>query len=135
MIQSLGGTSPWVLFLGILGFIGAGFLMLSGVSTFFMFPLMESMGQTTPAMNEGGLFIGLALFYLAGGVMYAFLAYLLVRYYGAITRATRECSFEAVEAALLVHSRFWQISGISTIVMVALTIVFVVVRVAIALPK
>lgn len=126
LLEKLGGTAPWVLFLAIMGFIGAAFMLLSGLSSLVMVPLLNSLEQPLPNSGGVGMFIGLSLFYVVGGGVYAVLAYLLVRYYQKISTATRERSFESVEEALGVQATFWRVTGITTIVMLLLSIVFTI---------
>lgn len=126
LIEKLNGTGPWVLFLAVMGFIGAAFMALSGLSSLVMLPLMSRLGQGATGGGEMGVFIGLSLFYIGGGAAYALLAYLLVRYYQGISAATRQRTFESVEVALGAQSRFWRAAGVTTVAMILLTIVFTV---------
>jgi len=129
MVSHLKGTGPWALFLAIMGFISGGFMLLSGVSSAAIIPFMSAIGDQPsglPSAFGSGIFAFTAVFYVVGGAIYGITSYYLVRYSQAIGRVTRTRTFESVEGALATQQKFWKIVGITTIILIVLTMLFMV---------
>lgn len=111
-------TRPWVTFLAVLGFIGAGFMVLGGLAMVF----------AAPAEMAGGSFLG--LIYIIPAVLYGVGANILYRYRASIVSLQAGYGVEALENALEHQKSFWRFTGLTTAVVLgiyALGIVGVVV--------
>lgn len=124
MIAHLKATGPWVLFLAVLGFIQAAFTGLSGLVSLVMAPIV---GQTSGESMPGGiaLFALLSLFYIGIAVAVGIVSYRLVVFNQMISRAVRTGEGGEVEEAIEAQRRFWKTAGVTTIVMVAGSFLFV----------
>jgi hypothetical protein len=111
VLAPLRATRPWVTFLAIVGFIGAGLLALGGLV------VMGSGGMGTGSSRVTG-WIGLV--YLVFGALYIFPSLHLLRFGSAIARLDRDPHMERLGAALGHQRAFWKLIGIVTAVMVAL---------------
>jgi hypothetical protein len=118
-IEHLRGTSPWVLFLSILGFIIAGFSVLGGLGTMIMVPIAmttaPSSGDQTGMAAGMGIIVATGLFYLVMGVAYGVGSYFLVKYTQSIGRLVASGLVSDVEEALAAQRMFWKSAGIITI--------------------
>jgi hypothetical protein len=130
MIDHLRGTAPWALFLAIIGFIGAGFMVLSGLTLFVMMPFMGAgqTGSTEPSVV--GILIFTGVFYLAGGAADGVASYFLVRYSQAIARVNETRTLGDVERAIASQHGFWRATGLVTVLIVCLALVFFVALIA-----
>ena len=113
VISLLTQTKPWVRFMSILGFVGCGFLVISGM-------IMGAVG-TFSQMGPAGGFIGFV--YIAMAVLYVFPALFLFRYADGIRDLARLRTPRALEGALDQQRRFWRFVGIFTIVVLGLYVV------------
>ncbi|MBN1520136.1 MAG: hypothetical protein JW923_08600 [Spirochaetales bacterium] len=125
MKDSISATAPWMRFLGIVGFVGAGIIALFGL--FMMFGMMGSfagMGALGAYGFVGGLiYIGIAVvaFFPA---RYMFRAGTGFRSYVLSQRS------ETLEGALANNKSFWKFTGIITIIYLALIPVMIIVTAA-----
>lgn len=117
IVEAMRQTRPWVLFLSILGFIGAGFLVLAGV----LFAFLGAMGEQ---FGAAGLFDGygplVGLVYLVLGGAYVVPSWLLWRYAGSIGRFTTYGAMEQLAEAVVAQKSFWRFAGISSAVLIGL---------------
>lgn len=112
-------TAGWAKFLAILGFIGLGFLVLTGIS-------IMAFGSYIPvgpemAMFPGGMFF-LGFYYLLIAVMYFFPTFFMFRFASKAQAAIRMAdSYQLTDSLQHLRSmfRFW---GILTIILIALMI-------------
>src|SRR5262245_39420012 len=79
-------TRPWVLFLSILGFLGAGLMFIVGIFMFFAGAMASAVASSAGPMGGLGPFIG--LIYLALAAFYVVPSVLLWRYGMAIGQYT-----------------------------------------------
>lgn len=124
MYESLRATRPWVFFLGVMSFIGAGFMVIGGLG-------IAAMGSRMPAGPGpalGLVYLVMAVFYVIGGVF-------LVRYGSAIGRLMSGGGTADMEAALAGQKSFWKFAGILTLVMIVLSVVGVVVAIVIGVSQ
>jgi len=110
-MDALRGTKPWVRFLGIMAFIGAGFMALGGIS-------MLSMSAMMP--KSAGIPTWLGGVYLAMAALYIIPAVLLNRYANGIASLMRSQRMSDVERALGAQRSFWKFSGIMLIIVLCL---------------
>lgn len=134
VVASLRKTRPWVLFIAILGFIGAAFTLIASIPMFLGGGMMGMMGMGgMQGLDAGaglagtGFMIGMGVMYLLIAVIYFIASLYLLRYANAIKRAVTGLSAADMEAALEAQASFWKLVGILAIVSIVLMIVFMVV--------
>ena len=113
VIDMLSQTRPWVLFLSIVGFLGAGLMMVVGVFG----GIAAAMG-TMPGM--GGMEAIVFIVYFAMGLLYLIPAYFLLRYGLSIGHFVRDPTAERLSEALRAQRSFWRFVGILTAIVLAL---------------
>lgn len=113
-IDMLRQTGPWVRFLSILMFIGAGLFALIAfvIMVITLFALAGTRVQ----------FFVMSLFYLAMAALYVMPAIFLTHYANGITRVVIGRQPGDLEAALQAQKSFWKYAGISAIVVISLYI-------------
>jgi hypothetical protein len=124
-VTALRGTRPWVRFLSILGFVGAGFMLLAGVAMLVTGGALFLAEEQAPA-GGGGMMAGLSVLYIFLALIYVAPSLYLFRYASAITRLTSGGGGTALVEALGVQRSFWRLVGIlavATLVLYALIIV------------
>jgi hypothetical protein len=121
IVEQLRGTRPWVTFLSVIGFLGAGLTGLGGFA---------AMVSPTFVKEGAGMAIGFGLIYLALGASYLWPSLGLLRYGSAIGDLIRDPRMEKLGVALDRQRSFWKLVGIMTAVMIALVPVSFVVAVA-----
>lgn len=131
VVASLRKTRPWVLFIAILGFIGAAFTLIASIPMFLGGGVMGMSGMEGLDANAGfagtGFMIGMAVMYLLLAVIYFIASLYLLRYANAIKSAVTGLNASDLEAALEAQASFWKLVGILSIVSIVLMIVFMVV--------
>ncbi len=129
MLEYLRGTRPWVLFIAILGYVGAGFAAI-GALAIMAAGTMSGSGRAA----EKGLMVGMAVMYLIGAVVGVWWATMLIKYSQSIGRALESDRTPDVEDALLKQRTFWKANGIMAIAYIGLVIlaVFIITIVAAA---
>ena len=117
-IQELIQTRPWVRLMGILGLIGAGFMVLAACG-------MVLMGLASDARGTG-FAVGFGALYLLFACLYVYPSFKLMAYGRAIT-TVEETGSAADLADALGHQRaFWRFIGIAaTVILVVYLLVFV----------
>ena len=98
-------TQPWVRFLAIMGFIGAGFMVLVGVTA-------GVAGAVTGRIET----IGLMIVYPIMAVVYVFPSLFLLRYADRIRSFVASGQEQDLVGALDAQRSFWKFAGILTIV-------------------
>jgi hypothetical protein len=128
MLGYLKEASPWMRFIGILGFIGAGFCCLIGIiSAIFSTAFFGSI-EGLESFPIGVL----SLFYVAGGALYFFPARFTYFCGAKIRDYQLSGSDEDMELAFKNNKSLWKFNGILCIVFLALTPVFVILSVIFA---
>ncbi|MBW2455037.1 MAG: hypothetical protein JRI68_11030 [Deltaproteobacteria bacterium] len=120
MVAHLKGTRPWVLFLAVLMFLGAAFMVLGGIA-FALTGALGARGLVGPAEA-----VGAGMVYLVGGAVYFLFGYLMYRYTSAIGRLVVSNRTVDIEDALDAQRVFWKASGITAVVMIAIMVMVVV---------
>jgi len=116
--SALRKTRPWVMFLGILGFIGTGLMLLGGVGlTIVGLAGMGPGGPPTIAM--GGMYALMAFIYIAPSLY-------LVRYANRIRDFLAAPSNAGLELALTAQKSFWKFVGILMVVMMGFYVIVLV---------
>jgi hypothetical protein len=125
----LSQTQPWVRFISILIFLGAGFMAFAGCA---MMAMILAGGMTGKGLGRGlGVIGGLAAgsFYLMLACLYIAPGVFLHRYAVAIKQLKAACTPEALEDALKHQRSFWRFVGILSavgLVLSSLILLFVV---------
>ncbi len=125
-LEMLRQTRPWVLFLGILCFIGSAFALLAGVGAAIM-GLVAASATSNPVLAFAGfIYIPLGLLYIYPGLK-------LVKYGSAIGRLMETRTSFDLEDALTQQKSMWKFMGISTIVMIVLYFLFFIVMIGVGM--
>jgi hypothetical protein len=138
IMESLKKTRPWVLFLAILGFLGAGGMFLVGIIMMIAGAAATSFAKGAGPLDKMGPLLG--LFYFVLGAFYIVPSVLMWQYGSSIGDFTRAGgTMDTLAVAVKKQAAFWRFTGISVAVMMGLYVVgifvAVVVGVAAALPK
>jgi hypothetical protein len=124
-------TRPWVHFMSILSFVGAGMMILMGFVIVAASMLgLGATGGSLPFRGLAGVFTG--LFYMALAFLYIAPGVFLHRYAGAIRELKTAGTANALEEALKHQKSFWRYVGIVSAVSIALVIIAMVAGIALA---
>jgi len=129
-VQQLAATKPWVMFISIMTFIGAGFTLLAALGMFFAgFAMntadMSKATQSNPAFGIFG-FAGLGAIYVVLAFGYIYAGVKLWKYASAIGSLLQTGSEADLVAALNQQRSFWKFVGILTIIMIVISLVSIV---------
>ncbi len=119
-MMAMSQTRPWVTFLAVLGFIGAGIMVLGGLAMVF----------AAPAGMPGGALLG--LIYIIPAVLYAVGSNILYRYRASIASLQAGYGVEALENALEHQKSFWRFTGLTSAVVLGIYMLGIVVAVIVA---
>ena len=111
IIDLMARTAPWVRFLGVLGYICAGFMAVAGLVMIFA---VSARGMPGPAG------VGLGGAYLVLAVIYVFPANYLNSYATRIGRLRKMRRNVDLEEAIDAQRAFWKFCGILTLVVIGL---------------
>ncbi len=130
-VQQLATTKPWVRFISVMAFIGAGFLLLAAAGMFIASfavgsSVMSKASQGNPAFGAIGGFVGLAAIYAVLAFVYIFPALKLWKYANAIGNLLLTGREEDLIAALNQQRSFWKFVGIMIIVMLVVYLIAVI---------
>jgi len=109
IVQLLRQTRPWVTFLAILGFIGAGLMCLGGFA-------VMAIGSLGPK----GLPWPIGFVYILMAGLYIFPSLFLFRYGVAIRELLDRDGMNALTEAIARQKSFWRLVGIATLVILCL---------------
>jgi hypothetical protein len=117
VVQGLAATKPWVRFCAIIGFILAGMMVLFGLIAMAggVFAGMAGTSGKSGAM-EGGVVIGLGVFYVLLAAIYLIPAIRLWKYGSSILNLMMSGSVTDLDKAMEQHRAFWKFVGILMIV-------------------
>jgi hypothetical protein len=143
MERYLKEASPWLRFIGIVGFISVGFMVLIGIVCLVAIPVIGNIWSDIPGLEEfsgtaGGIFgitMGLYLF-IAGAL--CFFPALFTYNFGSRIRGYLQSGAEGdLETAFKNNKSLWKFFGILTIISLAfipiLIIIGIIVGIAAAL--
>lgn len=125
MIEHLRATKPWVRFMSIMSFIGAGLMVLLGLFMILM--------PIAPGMKGFGVGPIVGLIYIAMAAIYIAPAVFLHRFASAIGDLMVGGGDVALEAALGSQKSFWRFVGILTLVVVCIYALIIVVAISVGL--
>ena len=138
MLKHLNDASPWLRFMGIMGFIGSGFMLLGGLFCLLFMPLAINLFDA--ASNNFPYFFGsfvpvmiiYALYFIGAGVVLFFPALFTYRF-GAKIRSYLQTNSEGeLELALKNNKFLWKFQGILTIIGLAAIPVIIVIGIIVA---
>lgn len=121
-VELLRQTRPWVLFLSVMTFLGAGGMFLMGLGMLVMGAFAGKaggLGGAVPAAIMGAVYLPMGFMYLYPGIK-------MWQYGSAIGRLVANRSNEELEAALGHQKSLWKYSGILTLVMIVMYFLAVV---------
>jgi hypothetical protein len=111
--EPLRRTQPWVRFIAIMGFIGAGFMVLVGLTA-------GVAGAATGRIET----LGLMVVYPIMAVVYVFPSLFLLRYADRIKSFVASGQEQDLAGALDAQRSFWKFAGVLTIVSIVFGILF-----------
>lgn len=127
MVYYLKGASPWLRFLGIIGFIGCGILVVSGLIMLIMLMAMPSFIPDMTAVLGSLAGVSVGGFYIVLGVVGFFPTRFIYCFGSKIRNFLRNNSERELEEALKYNKSFWKFSGIVTIIYLAIIPIAIVI--------
>ncbi len=131
--QYLDQTRPWVRFMSILAFVGAGFMalagagiMLAGLAGGFSDRGAGRMFGAIGGMALGAVYLGMACLYIAPGVF-------LHRFAGSIWQLKLAPNAGALDEALRHQRSFWRYIGIMSLIGLIVGVIVVVLAIVIGI--
>ena len=127
-VQQLAATKPWVRFISVMTFIGAGFMSLGAAGMAMMGAMGVTGAMGASSRNQvanpfvGGMGFGVAALYMVLAIVYLFPGVKLWKYVTAIAELIRTGRDEDLVAALNQQRSFWKFMGIMMIIMICLYI-------------
>lgn len=133
LAEKLNQTQPWLRFIAIMTFIGAGMMVLAGLGMLAFGTVSSRLpaDSTTPGAPNAAMMAGLGIFYLILALIYVFPALHLLRSARAIRDLAADGSEASAALALEHQRRFWKFAGIGLIVILVLYVVAIVAAIAI----
>lgn len=128
VLEQLAGTKPWVRFMSVLTFIGAGFMLLGALIMLVAGGAVAASGKA--GGMSGGMMSGLAIIYALFSVVYIYPGLKLWKYASHIGQLLISGSMLDLEAALGQQRSFWKFLGIMVIAIFALYILIIIAAVA-----
>jgi len=125
MLIYLKGASPWLRFIGILGFISAGITALSGLGSFALVPLLGQAWDEIPGTEAfrgvfSSIFGGTMAVFCIGGAAIVFFPSLFIYRFGEKIRSyLRTGKEQDLEQAFRNNKSLWKFAGIVCIVSLA----------------
>jgi len=129
MLGYLKGASPWLRFIGIVGFIGTGFMCLSGIS-------LAVTSSTITDLTEGYINFPvwlLLLIYFGAGALFFFPAYFTFNFGAKIRNYQFSGSDKDLEAAFKNNKSLCKFQGILLIVYLSLIPVLIIALIIVAM--
>ena len=139
MLIYLKGASPWLKFIGVLGFISAGLTALSGLSFLLFIPLMRQVWNEIPGFEAfsgtvGTVFGGtMTVFSIGGGALMFFPSLFLYRFGEKIHSYLRTGTDQDLELAFKNNKSFWKFIGIICIISLAFIPLMIILGIILAL--
>lgn len=121
MLDELRRMRPWMVFLGVLGLIGAGLLLLGGLGVLVSALALDAF----PGFDQlpRGVLYGVGGFYVLGAVLYVLPARRLLQSSAAILLVLAAPSPRGLEQALAAQRSFWRTLGVLVICGIVLSVV------------
>ena len=141
MLIYLKGASPWLRFIGVMGFIMAGFVALWGLALFFIFLFAGNFfGELFDEVQGLGLYSGIfgaiggaaGLFTIGGAALIFFPALFTYRFGERIRKYLQTGTDSELEEAFKNNRSLWKFNGIILIISLAFIPVSIIVSIIIA---
>jgi len=117
MLKHLYEASPWLRFIGIMGYIGSGMTVLSGIISGFGMALASSFLGDELGSFPSWVFV---LVYIPLGVLLFFPAHFTFNFGRKLRNYRFSSSIEDMELAFKNNKSLWKFNGIITIIYLAL---------------
>ncbi|QQO10484.1 hypothetical protein [Breznakiella homolactica] len=134
MLRYLKEASPWLRFVGILGFIMCGFMAVGGIVVIFTAPFLTSLTESV------GSSFGVAAAGASMGVLYIIMAVIFffpakfVYFFGVkIRNYLQNNSDQELELALKNNKSLWKFYGIVCIIYLAIIPIFIIIAIAVGI--
>jgi hypothetical protein len=124
MLKYLKAASPWLRFIGILSYIGSGFLMLGGLAAMIILPSMGRFDTIVPGVEpfDRGMGAAFGAVYLVSGIFMFIPARFIYKFGSKIRGYFLSHREEDLEEALKNNKSFWKFYGIlSVFILVGIT--------------
>jgi hypothetical protein len=132
MIANLMGASPWIRFMGVLGFIGAGFMALLGLTVLLG-------GGAIAAATQAEIFVAFSalggFIYIGLGALYFFPSLFAYRFGRKLKNYCLTFDDNELDGAFKNNYSFWKFLGILTIVCLALVVSIIPIAVIVSVAR
>lgn len=125
VIQQLARTKPWVRFMSVMVFIGAGLMILAALLMLVIGGLMSGQSNGNPIFS-GGLRFGLAAFYVLFACVYIYPGIKLWKYASRIGDLVQSGNAMDLESALNEQRSFWKFLGIVILVILSIYVLVII---------
>jgi hypothetical protein len=134
MLKNLSQASPWLRFMGIIGFISSGFMALLGFLSIGMAPLFNSLLDEFEEIFSffsgfGVITFLYAVYFLGFAAILFFPALFTYRFGAKINNYIRNSSPGDLELAFKNNKMLWQFKGILTIIGLAFIPVIIIISI------
>jgi hypothetical protein len=132
MIRYLKEVSPWLRFIGIVGFVFCGSFALSGLVFLIAFPALSSGWSEISEISEVADFFGtvygafMGLYFIGAAVLYFFPSLFQYRFGSKIRSYLQSGSDHELEVAFKNNKSIWKFNGILIIISLAFVPITVV---------
>ena len=132
MVKYLNDASPWLRFMGIMGFIGSGFMALAGIVSIFSMPFVTGVLSGVPDIFSDfisplSIMTMYGTYFIGAGALMFFPALFTYRFGTKIRSFVLTNSAPELELALRNNSFLWKFRGILMIVGLAVIPVIVII--------
>jgi hypothetical protein len=125
VIRQLAGTKPWVRFISVMMFVGAGFLVLIALVMLLAGGVMAQATKSNP-MFAGGMGAVIGVLYIVMALFYIYPGLKLWKYASRIGDFIQSANAVNLEAALGEQRKFWKFFGVLMLIFLILyALVFV----------
>ena len=137
MFKYLSDTSPWLRFIGIMGFIGSALMVLGGVTCAVFLPIIacifdEASPFFSSIMIDFSMMVLPALYLVGAGVLMFIPALYTFRFGTKIRRYVMTNSESELELAFKNNKSLWKFQGILMIIGIAAIPVMIVIGIIVA---
>jgi len=119
MLIYLKGASPWLRFVGVMGFLSAGLTVLWGLVSLIFIPLTREIWDELPGIT--GMLLGgtMTMIFIGLGVLIFFPSLFIYRFGEKIRRYLRTGTDQDLEQAFRNNKSLWKFVGILCIINLA----------------
>lgn len=135
MLRHLKGASPWLRFIGVIGFISCGFCALGGIVSFLSQLFMGDFWREVPEVAEYADIMGIFLsvfmgFYFIIVAVLGFFPALFIYNFGTRIRSYLQSGMDQdLEAALKNNKSFWNFMGVLVIISLSFIPAFIIISI------